>query len=115
VRDARQELAEGTLAKNAAYTARLQWTGLPGVLLSATAQYQSDFTQGLDPTAGSARLFEVNVAFNRGPFKLRALHAPWDLEGSGPAAVGADKQVGWYVEPSFRLSERWGVFVRYNQ
>ena len=28
--------------------------------------------------------------------------------------MGADKQMGWYIEPSFRISEQWGVFARYN-
>ncbi|MFA7386535.1 MAG: hypothetical protein WCZ87_02610 [Thiohalobacteraceae bacterium] len=37
-----------------------------------------------------------------------------DLEGSGPAASGADEQFGSYIEPSFRVNEQWGVFTRYN-
>jgi hypothetical protein len=115
IRDARQELAEGTLAKRPAYTGRLKWTGMPGVELAGTVQYQSDMAQGTDATVGSALLYEAHAAVSKGPFGLRALYAHWDLEGSGPRSVGADKQDGWYVEPSFKFSEQWGAFARYNR
>ncbi|WP_059758164.1 hypothetical protein [Thiobacillus denitrificans] len=94
--------------------ARLKWTGLPGVELGGTFQHQSDITQGADATAGSAKLVELHGIVNKGPFGLKALYAQWTLDGSGPAAIGADRQLGWYVEPSFKLSEQWGVFARYN-
>ncbi len=113
-RDGRQKTSEAR-ADNLAYTARLKWTGLPGVELGGTIQHQSDITQGLDASAGSANLYEVHGVLNKGPFGLRALYAQWDLDGSGPAAIGADKQLGWYVEPSFKLSSQWGVFARYNE
>jgi hypothetical protein len=28
--------------------------------------------------------------------------------------VGADEQTGWYVEPSYKLNPRWGVFARHS-
>jgi hypothetical protein len=114
VREGRQQTMEA-LANDLAYTARLSWTGIPGLTLAGTFQYQTDITQGLDPTAGAANLFEVHGVFNRGPFGLKALYARWHLDGSGPAAVGANKQLGWYVEPSWRINEHWGVFARYNK
>ena len=92
----------------------MKWTGLPGVELGVALQHQTDITQGLDATAGSANLYELHGVLNKGPFALRALYAQWDLDGRGPAAIGADKQDGWYIEPSFKLSEQWGVFARYN-
>ena len=112
-RDARQKTSEAK-ANDLAYTARLKWTGLPGIELGGAFQHQSDITQGIDPTAGSANLYELHGVFSRGPFSLKALYAQWDLDGSGPAAIGADKQLGWYVEPSFKLNPQWGVFARYN-
>ncbi len=112
-RDGRQKTSEAR-AKNLAYTGRLKWTGLPGIELGGAIQHQTDITQGLDATAGSANLYELHGALNKGPFGLRALYAQWDLDGSGPASKGADKQYGWYVEPSFKLSEQWGVFARYS-
>ncbi|MBT9589533.1 MAG: porin [Thiobacillus sp.] len=112
-RDGRQKTSEAR-ASNFATTARLKWTGLPGVELGGTIQHQSDITQGLDAAAGSANLYELHGVLNKGPFTLKALYAQWDLDGSGPASIGADKQNGWYIEPSYKLSEQWGVFARYN-
>ena len=112
-RDGRQKTSEAR-ADNLAYTARLKWTGLPGVELGGSFQHQSDITQGLDAAAGSANLYELHGVVSRGPFGLKALYAQWDLGGSGPASIGADKQLGWYVEPSLKLSGQWGVFARYN-
>jgi hypothetical protein len=28
--------------------------------------------------------------------------------------AGDDEQSGWYVEPSYRLNPRWGVYARYE-
>jgi hypothetical protein len=113
VRDGRQNASKAR-ATDAAYTGRLKWTGMPGVELAATLHHQSDITQGMDGTAGAATLYETHAVVTRGAFGMRLLYAGWQLAGSGPAALGADRQNGWYAEPSWRLSERWGVFARYN-
>lgn len=113
VRSGRQFTSEAE-ASDLAYTARLKWTGMPGVEIAGTVQHQTDITQGSDSTAGSANLYELHTVINKGPLGLRALYAMWDLDGSGPAAIGADEQFGWYIEPSYKLSEQWGVFTRYN-
>ncbi len=115
VRKARQELAEGTLAKNPAYTVRMKWTGIPGVELAATLHHQTDITQSADTTAGAATLFETHAVINQGAFGMRALYAGWNLDGTGPKALGADKQNGWYVEPAWKFSEQWGVFARHSR
>ncbi|MBT9589437.1 MAG: porin, partial [Thiobacillus sp.] len=112
-RDGRQKTSEAN-GKNLAYTGRLKWTGLPGVEIAGAIQHQTDITQGLDATAGSANLYELHGIYTQGPFGLKALYAQWNLDGNGPAAIGADKQNGWYVEPSYKLSEQWGVFARYS-
>lgn len=111
VRDGRLSVASAK-AKAPAYTARLKWSGMPGVEVAGALHRQSDITQGADATAGAATLYEAHVVVNKGAFGLRALYAGWSLNGSGPKAVGADKQNGWYVEPSWRFSEQWGVFAR---
>ncbi len=114
IRKGRQKTAKAK-ASDLAVTGRVKWTGRPGMELAGTVQHQGDITQGSDPTAGSATLFEAHGIFNRGPFGLRALYAHWDLDGTGPAGVGADEQSGWYVEPSFKVNEKLGLFARYNQ
>lgn len=112
-RDGRQKVANAK-ALDPAYTARLKWTGMPGVELAGTVQYQSDITQGTDVTAGSATLYEAHAVVNKGAFGVRALYAGWKLDGSGPLSIGANKQNGWYVEPSWKASEQWGVFARHS-
>jgi opacity protein-like surface antigen len=46
---------------------------------------------------------------------LRALHAEWALAGDGPESVDADRQYGWYIEPSYRIAKSVGVFARYGE
>ncbi len=113
-RSGRQKSAKAA-ADDFAYTARLKWTGIPGVEIAGTFQHQTDMTQSSDSTAGSGNLYEIHGIYNKGPFGLRALYALWDLDGAGPASIGADEQVGWYIEPSYRINDSWGVFTRYNQ
>lgn len=113
VRAGRQKVAKARFDAPA-YTGRLRWLGVPGLELSASVQYQDDVTQELDPLAGSAWLFSGHAAWRFGGFGLRALYARWSLDGAGPEAVGADRQEGWYVEPSWRFNEQWGVFARYS-
>lgn len=114
IRDARQEVAQA-IAKNAAVTGRIKYTAIPGLQLAASIQYQDNAGQGADPGIGSARLFEGHLIWSWQSFGLKALYARWDLQGSGPESVGADVQDGFYIEPSWRISPRLGVFARYNQ
>ena len=113
IRSGRQKVAKAGFDSQA-YTGRLRWLGVPGLELSASLQYQDDVTQENDPLAGSAWLYTGHLAWQYGVFGLRALYARWSLDGPGPEALGADRQDGWYVEPSWRFNEHWGVFARYN-
>lgn len=99
-------------ANQPSYTARLRWTGLPGVTLSATLNHQVDITQNADNIA--ATLAETHAIVQRGNFGLRALYAQWQLDGQKAENAGRDRQYGWYVEPSYKLNEEIGVFARYN-
>lgn len=113
VRKGREAVREAP-ADDPAYTARVKWTGIAGLELAASVQQQTDITQGTDITAGAATLVEAHLVWQTGPFALRTLYASWSLDGEGPRAVGADEQTGWYVEPSFRLSPKLGVFARHS-
>lgn len=113
VRKGREAVREAP-ADDPAYTARVKWTGIAGLELAASVQQQTDITQGTDITAGAATLIEAHLVWQTGPFALRTLYASWSLDGEGPRAVGADEQTGWYVEPSFRLSPKLGVFARHS-
>ncbi len=122
IRSGRTKVSEAP-ADDGAVTARIKWTGMPGVEIGVAGQYQGDVTQG--DQGVSATLFEAHTEIRRGPFGLRALYARWDLDKAGvinasdPAAVGRDEQMGWYVEPSIRgrlwdIPGELGAFVRYN-
>ncbi|MEN8107703.1 MAG: porin [Pseudomonadota bacterium] len=114
VRKGRQKTSQAN-ADHLAATGRIKWTGMPGVELASTVQYQSDITQGTDSSTDDAWLFEAHADIERGPFGLRALYGRWDLNGSGPRSVGADEQEGFYIEPSYKLTDAVGIFARYNQ
>jgi len=114
IRNGRQS-GRTAVANDLAYTARVKWTGVTGVELAMAYQHQSDITQsngGLPPV--SAGLAEGHAIIGKGPFTIKALYAQWNLDGAGPAASGKDRQYGWYVEPSFKLTPKVGVFARYN-
>ncbi len=114
IRAGRQKGAKAKFDSQA-YTGRLRWLGLPGLELSASVQYQDDITQGTDPSAGSALLFTGHASWLYKNFGLRALYADWTLDGAGPEEIGADRQNGWYIEPSWKFNDQWGVFARYNR
>ncbi len=102
VRSGRQEVAEAT-ANDLAYTARLKYTGIPGLELSGSYHYQTDASQFEGDGLGAAHLLSAHGIWTQGPFTLRALWAEWNLEGSGVELAGVDQQTGWYVEPSYRI------------
>jgi hypothetical protein len=122
IREGRQEVSEAK-ANDGAITGGLKWTGVPGVELGLTGQWQKDITQG--ELGVGATLLETHADIRRGPYGLRALYARWNLDNhnvinaSNPDAVGRDEQEGWYLEPSYRtrlgsIPGEWGLFVRYN-
>ncbi len=125
IRDGRQKVSKAS-ANDGAVTGRIRYTGIPGVELAVTGQYQMDVTQGVEDIG--ATLFSAHAIAQRGPFSFRALYARWDLEdgdpGIGPKSgpvPGRDVQDGWYVEPAYRfgvpgpLPGDLGVFARYNE
>jgi hypothetical protein len=113
IRAGRQKAAQAKFDSQA-FTGRLRWRGIPGLELSASVQHQANITQDTDPFAGGAWLYSGLVSWQHEAFGLRALYARWSLDGSGPDALGADRQDGWYIEPSWRFNEQWGIFARYN-
>ncbi|MEW5756689.1 MAG: porin [Pseudomonadota bacterium] len=113
IRKGRQKVSYAK-ADDLAYTARLKWTGMPGVEIAGSLFYQDDLSQTGTDTLEGGLLTEVHAIVQQGPFGVRALYARWDLDGSGPKAVGADEQFGWYLEPSFRVNGQFGVFARYS-
>lgn len=113
VRSGRQKVAQAD-ASHPAGSLALNWL-VPGVTVGGAVVYQSDITQGSDATAGPALLAELHGEVRHGPVSLRALYAEWGLDGAGPAAIGANRQYGWYVEPAYRPVDQVGIFARYSE
>ena len=111
-RDGRRKVSKAP-AKDGAATARLKYTGMPGLELAVSVQHQGDMTQsdsGTDEAKGL--LTETHLVYNQGPFGLRALYARWDVDGDEAKALGRDEQEGWYIEPAYRINSNWGLFAR---
>ncbi len=115
IRDGRQEVSEAD-ASDPAYTANIKYTGIAGLELGATLQYQQDLYQGKYIDDINAVLYSAHVAWREGPFGLRAVAASWDINNAiDNIQVGADTQEGWYVEPSWLLLRDLGIFARYSE
>jgi len=115
IRDGRQKVSEAD-ASDYAYTANLRYTGLPGLEVGATLQYQEDLYQRSYVDDVDAVLYTAHVAYRNGPFGLRAVGATWDIDDAiNNIEQGADRQEGWYVEPSWLATRDLGLFARYSE
>lgn len=114
VREGRQKVGQA-LAEDMAYTGRLKYTGIRGLELAVAVQHQDDISQGLGIDKASAFFWETHFAYQIEQFALRGLYASWDIDGKGASAFGRDEQNGWYMEPSYRLTPKLGVFARYSE
>lgn len=114
IRGGRQKTAKAE-ANDIAATGRLKYTGIPGLELAGSVQYQGDVTQAANDGLEAGLLYEAHAIYSRGPFGLRALYAQWDIDGPTAENNGRDSQFGWYVEPSFKLHPQVGVFARYTE
>jgi hypothetical protein len=140
IRESRQNGARAEL-DSPGYTGRIRYTGVPGLELGLALHYQTDMTQegstrsnigrdGLIDVLGnpvdelSGLLSEAHLVYQRGGFGFRALYASWDIDDSiisvanndlSNNGIGRDEQYGFYLEPSYRWNNGWGVFVRYEE
>lgn len=115
IRDGRQKVSNAD-ASDPAYTANIKYTGIAGLELGATVQYQQDIYQGNYAEDIDAVLYEAHFAYRNGPFGLRALAASWDIDNAiNTIKDGADTQEGWYIEPSWLLTRKLGLFTRYSE
>ena len=113
VRSGRQKVAEA-IASDGALTGRLRYLGIPGLQAAVTVQYQFDPSQVSGDGLDSGTLIEAHIDYQRSGFGLRALYSRWDFSGDAVEAAGADVQTGWYIEPSYRLSDKIGFYTRYE-
>lgn len=83
--------------------------------MAATYQLQTNITQGDAADDTSASLFEAHAIYNVGNFSIRGLYADWNIDGEVFDASGRDAQSGWYIEPSYKILDNLGVFVRQSE
>ncbi len=115
IRDGRQKVSEAD-ASDPAYTASLRYTGMAGLEVGATLQYQQDVYQGDFSADVDAWLYSAHVAYRKGAFGLRAVAASWDIDDNiEQIQIGADEQQGWFIEPSWKLRNDLGLFARYSE
>jgi hypothetical protein len=113
VRSGRQKVAKA-IASDGALTGRLRYLGIPGLQAAVTMQYQFDPSQVADDGLDSGTLIEGHIDYRIGGFGLRALYSRWDFSGEAVEAAGADVQTGWYIEPSYRVTNWLGLYTRYE-
>ncbi len=120
IRSGRQKSSNAS-AEDLAYTARVAYSGIPGLQLAASFQHQEDMSQESGDGIGSGNLLTAHAIYNNGGFQFRGLWAEWDINGAGINQAGGDDQSGWYVEPSYRfytpelaLLDSVGFYTRYE-
>jgi hypothetical protein len=109
VRSGRQKVAKAN-ADSLAYTGRIKYTGMPGLEVASTLQYQEDMSQGTAADAVSATMIELHAKYATGPFGVTALYATWDVN----ITTGAQTQNGSILETSYKVSDKLGIFARQN-
>ncbi len=115
IRSGRQKVAEADASDYAA-SFRARYNGIPGLSLTAFANYQNDIAPD-NTEDNSALLLGGSAVYQNGGFGLRALIAHWDIQGQSFEDNDADSQWGAYIEPSYRWSfgdQAVGVFGRYS-
>lgn len=114
VRAGRQEVSEAD-ATDIALTANLNWLILPGFEVGVSGQYQVDADQAAGVAVQDATLLEAHAAWRYQRAGIKALYALWSIDGAGPEAIGADKQVGGYIEPAYYLTSQLAAFARFEE
>ncbi len=113
IRSGRQKTGKAA-ARNLAATARVKYTGVSGLELAGTLQIQDDITQDSTDGVDGATLIEAHARYNVSNMTLTALYANWAIDGDDVKAAGKDSQDGGYIEASYKVNPKFGVFVRQN-
>jgi len=114
IRGGRQKTGKAA-ARNLALTGRVKYTGVAGLELAATVSLQDDMTQDSSDDIDGATLVELHGRYNVSDVTLTALFATWDIDGDGASAANKDTQDGGYIEASYKITPKFGVFARQNE
>ena len=114
IRSGRQYGSEAR-GSNPAFTSSWTFRGYPGVSLTATYQYQSDLSAGALNDPLDAHLIEGHMTYNRDRLGLRALYASWLIGEHDEVDGYEDKQYGWFIEPSYELTDKLTLYTRFDR
>lgn len=114
IRSGRQKSAEAN-ANNFAYTGRLSYNPTPGLSMALSLQHQTDLLQNMVTEDAAATLIEAHLIYQKEKFGLRALYAGWDINNADFEVNGSDNPSGWFLEPSYKVTDKLGVFARYSE
>ena len=114
IRGGRQKSANAD-ASDLAYTARVTYTGMPGLKASIFYNHQSDFTQVSTDNIEELDIYGASAIYNFGDgFEVRALHVQAEFSGKVETAAfftnGFDEHQGTFLEVSKRTGNL-GVYV----
>ena len=113
IRGGRQKSANAS-ANDLAYTARVTYTGIPGLKTSIFYNRQSDFTQDSSDNIEEMDLYGVTAIYNQDGYEFKALHVQADFSGKDETGAfftaGFDEHQGTFLEASKRIGNL-GLFV----
>ncbi|MBV1880458.1 MAG: OprO/OprP family phosphate-selective porin [Pseudomonadales bacterium] len=113
IRSGRQKNAKAS-AETWALTGRLKYTGIKGLEIASTLNWQQDLSQGTATESAEASLLEIHAIYTSGSYSIKALHAMWNVDGDIAEADGKDEQTGSYIEPQYKVTDKLGLFARYS-
>jgi hypothetical protein len=96
-------------------TGRAKYTGISGLELATTLQYQHDVSSTVGGDQNTM-LAEGHAIYRKGGFQFRALTAYWNVDGFSDSDT--EDQWGYYLEPSYTFDipfGKAGVFARFSQ
>ena len=107
IRGGRQKSANAD-ASDLAYTARITYTGMPGLKASLFYNHQSDFTQVSTDNIEELDIMGASAIYNFGDgFEVRALHVQAEFGGKDESgdffSDGFDEHQGTFLEVSKRM------------
>ena len=109
------DLNQYTENQSWAVTGRARYTGISGVELATTLQYQDDVSSTVSGSQSTV-LAESHAIYRKGGFEFRALGAYWNVDGFSNSDT--ENQWGYYLEPSYTFDIPWGqagFFGRFSQ
>ena len=107
IRGGRQKSASAT-ANDLAYTARITYTGIPGLKASLFYNHQADFTQDSGDNIDKLDIMGASAIYQFGSgFEVRGLHVQAEFDGKDESGTfftnGFDEQQGTFLEVSKRF------------